>query len=210
MSTPKKGRPNHEKKAPILGDCSNWAQEIPKGPIPIPKVGPKGVHSEFWNGTKGSELASHPAFETPSTAGRAEREMPTHHAHDTCSGQLVRWSSRQRTGGKDIVRPHPSDRWFQSQISSMCGRVFWECRGTVWGAFGECPGSVRGVSWQCLESVWDVCQEVSDVCLERLVSPFGVSGVPVCPKMFIRRPSLARGCWWRRSRNFKRKKRTVN
>ena len=34
--------------------------------------------------------------------------------------------------------------------------------GGVGGVFGDavvCLGSVRGVSWQCLESAWDVCQE---------------------------------------------------
>ena len=126
MSTPKKGRPNYEKWHPFWEIVRIGPNKIPKGPIPIAKVD-----------------------ETPSTAGRAEREMLTHHAYDTCSGQLVRWSSRQRTGGKDIVRPHPSDRWFQSQISSMCGGVFWECRRTVWGAFGECPGSVWRASGMC-------------------------------------------------------------
>ena len=58
--------------------------------------------------------------------------------------------------------------------------------GSVRGVSRNCSGSVleivRGVSWQCLESAWDVCQEVFDVRLARLMSPFGVSGVPAGPK----------------------------
>ena len=95
---PKKGRPNQEKKRAHVGDCSNWPQTIPKGPIPIPKVGP--TLQSFGGGPKGQSQRATLHSRPPSTAGRAEREMPTHHAHDTCSGQLVRWSSRQRTQAK--------------------------------------------------------------------------------------------------------------
>ena len=106
--------------------------------------------------------------------------------------------------------------WRSVSVECLCG-VSGECLGRVWSCvWGLCPRRslgrsvgqecsetlwcVRGVSWECPGSVWrasGMCARslvsVSDVCLERLMSPFGVSGFPACPKMFIRPPSLVRG-----------------
>ena len=89
---------------------------------------------------------------------------------------------------------------FPEECREECSETLWCVREVSW----ECPGSVCRAPGMCARSL----VSVSD--LARLMSPFGVSGVPARPKMLIRRPSLARGCWWWRSRNFKRKKKTVN
>ena len=50
--------------------------QIPKGPIPIPTVGPKEPIPEFWSGPKGSEQASHPVLRLRGDSRLARQLVP--------------------------------------------------------------------------------------------------------------------------------------
>ena len=57
--TTQKGDTNWEKWAHFGGPFFELGPQIPKGPIPIQKVGPEGTQSKFWRRSKGLELAGH-------------------------------------------------------------------------------------------------------------------------------------------------------
>ena len=47
------------KHDPLRGPCCEWDPKFAKGHIPIPKVGHKEAHSEFWRRAEGPRLADH-------------------------------------------------------------------------------------------------------------------------------------------------------